>query len=106
MAMAAMVPDWTTVKPDHENRKAQALPMDSRMNTYWPPAFGYAAASSENVRAPHNVKVAPPTQASITSGAFPTKSNIRAGVKKIPEPMIDPTMRPVTLQNPSSGLNV
>src|SRR5581483_4608069 len=102
-ATSAVVPDWTTVKPVQENRKPGRRPRPSRRNTYWPPDFGYAAPSSANMRPPDRAMTAPSPQARNTSGTEPVYCSMDPGRKKMPDPIMEPTIRNVSDQNPSSA---
>src|ERR1700730_16884110 len=64
--------------------------MDSRRNTYWPPARGYIAASSPYASAP-NIVTTPDTTHAMSSqkGEF-TVREISAETMNIPDPIIEP----------------
>src|SRR5882757_11278685 len=64
--------------------------MDSRRNTYWPPARGYIAASSPYASAPKIVTTPETTHAINSQKGDTTVREISADTMKIPEPIIEP----------------
>src|SRR2546423_2473240 len=64
--------------------------MDSRRNTYWPPALGYIAASSPYASATKMVTTPDTTQAIRSQKGEFTVREISADTMKIPEPIIEP----------------
>src|SRR5436190_2061168 len=64
--------------------------MDSRRNTYWPPARGYIAASSPYASAPKTVTTPDTTHAIISQNGEPTVREISAETIKMPDPIIEP----------------
>src|SRR3954464_1707438 len=65
-------------------------PMDSRRNTYCPPARGNIAASSPYASAPRSVMTPVSTQATIRKNGDSTFRAMSAETMKIPEPIIEP----------------
>ena len=64
--------------------------MDSRRNTYWPPALGYIAAISPYARAPSSVMTPESSQASMSHIGDGTPRAMLAETIKMPDPIIDP----------------
>src|SRR5450830_821709 len=64
--------------------------MDSRRNTYWPPARGYIAASSPYARAPNIVTTPDATHAMSSQKGEMTVREISAETMKMPDPIIEP----------------
>src|SRR5688572_4095181 len=70
-----------------------------------PPERGKEAASSAYVNAPHNTTTPPRTQARKNSGTSSMRCATVAGVRKIPEPIVDPTSTATALHRPSRRCN-
>src|SRR5205823_2494944 len=85
----------------HPNRNAGARPKLSRMYTYTPPVRGYIAESSAKVNAPASAITAPSTQPPTNRGTEGTRDATTAGVRKIPEPMVEPATTAIALTKPS-----
>src|SRR2546427_13181681 len=66
--IAPNAPGRMTYSSAQEKRKAGKRPKDSRTKTQTPPERGNAAASSEEVSAPHKTTIAPSTHANRNSG--------------------------------------
>ena len=64
--------------------------MDSRRNTYWPPARGYIAASSPYARAPKIVTTPETIHAMSSQKGELTVREISAETMKMPDPIIEP----------------
>src|ERR1700737_4671372 len=64
--------------------------MDSRRNTYWPPARGYIAASSPYASAPRIVTIPATIHAISSQKGEPTVRLMSAETMKIPDPIIEP----------------
>src|SRR5919202_1639057 len=79
-----------TTNSVHPYRKPMSGPMDSRRNTYWPPARGYIAASSPYDSAPSSVMTPVSSHAMRSHIGEPTLRAMLADTMKIPEPIIDP----------------
>src|SRR5437867_3939634 len=84
-------------------------PIDSRRNTYWPPARGNMAASSPYESAPSSVMTPVTIHASSNQNGEPSVRDMLAETMKIPEPIIEPatsivaSVRVIALTN--SGLD-
>src|SRR2546425_8796143 len=90
MATAAMAPVAIRNSSAQPYRNAGSGPHASRRYTYPPPAFGRRAPSSPKHSAPTSATTPPTTQATMMSGADPTRSATVAGVRKMPPPMMPP----------------
>src|SRR5512147_2065450 len=85
---------------DQPNRNPASDPHPSRRNVYQPPVRGNVATSSATESAPHK-EITPPTNQtpSINAGSG-TRDATTEGVRKMPDPMVMPTTRPVADQKP------
>ena len=91
-ASAAMVPLWPTVKIIQPYRNAGNSPYASRRKTYCPPASGYIAAISAKAKQASSEMSPPAIQIPRKYSGLCTAFAIGAAVRKMPEPMMPPTI--------------
>ena len=95
--MVAGVVTNTKIQP---NTNAAASPYASRRKTYTPPVRGSIELSSATVRAPQMLMRPNATQSAMMMSGLGTRPAIVGGVRKMPLPMVMPTMSAVPLEKP------
>jgi hypothetical protein len=100
VARAAMVAGVVTSTAIQPNTKAAASPYASRRKTYTPPVRGSIELSSATVRAPQMQMRPNATHNAMMRRGFGTSAAIVGGVRKMPLPMVMPTMSAVPLEKP------
>ncbi len=78
----------------------------SERNTYTPPAFGNADASSAAISAPNSVNTPATNQTAYTADSLGTEAVIADGWTKIDAPMMMPTTSAVACVRPRERLSV
>ena len=90
--MLAMTVGLMTHRFAQPNVNAHALPKPSRMNTYSPPVLGWRTASSVNTSEPQMDRMPPTIHARITGVNPGSSCATECGERKMPEPMMLPTV--------------
>src|SRR5438093_1634773 len=92
LVIDAITVGLTTHKLAQPNTNPQASPKPSRMNTYRPPVLGCVTASSASASEPQIDSTPPSTQAKMTTGSVDSSCATECGERKMPEPMMFPTV--------------
>ncbi len=97
---AAIAVGVVTKTYSQPNTKAAASPYASRKNTYTPPARGSSELSSATTRAPQMLIRPKAVQSPMMTRGFGTSPAIVGGFRKMPPPIVMPTMSAIPPASP------